>query len=160
MKRFEKRVVVTAGVIFLCAASGLAGSQATPSVGVPGQPLASPAARPRRNIPPPDILAGLTLADDQKAKIEKIRQNTKSRQEAVYKDTKLSPEVKDAMMHGYIRIANSEIFEVLTPQQQQEARKRISTWRASVQQGQPSSPQQRQMPPRALQQPVPAQPVK
>lgn len=160
MNCFAKRGVIASGVLFLCAASGLGGDQTTPPVGAPPPPLASSAARPRRNVPPPDILAGLTLTDDQKAKIEKIHQNAKSRQEAVAKGTKLSPEVKDAMLQGYRRIENNEIFEVLTPEQKQEVRKRISAWRASARQGQRPVPQQRQMTPKALQQQAPAQPVK
>ena len=143
MNCFAKRGVIVTGVLFLCAASGLAGDETTAPVGAPPPHLASPAARPRRNIPPPDILAGLTLTDDQKAKIEKIRQDTKSREEALAKDTKLSPEVKDAMLQGYRRIENSEIFEVLTPEQKQEVRKRISAWRDSARQGQRPLPQQR-----------------
>jgi len=160
MNCFAKRGVIAAGVLFLCAAAGLAGDQAAPPAVAPPTPQASPAARPRRNTPPPDFLAGLTLTDDQKAKIEKIRQDTKSREEALAKDTKLSPDVKDAMLHGYYRIENSEIFEVLTPEQQQQVRKRISAYRASARQGRSRFPQQRQMPPSASQQQAPAQPVK
>ena len=160
MNCFAKRAVMAAGVFFLCAASGVAGDQTTSPVGAPHPPLASPGARPGRKIPPPDILDGLTLTDDQKAKIEAIRQDTKSRQEAAAKDPKLSPETKDAMLQGYRRIENTEIFDVLTPEQKQEASKRISAWRASARQGQPPSPRRSQMPPRALQQQAPVQPVK
>jgi len=157
---FAKRGVIAAGVLFLCAASGLADGQTTPPAGASPPPLASSAAGPRRNTPPPDFLAGLTLTDDQKAKIEKIRQDTKSREEALAKDTKLSPDVKDAMRFGYYRIENSEIFEVLTPEQQKQVRKRMSAYRASTRQGRSRFPQRNLMPPSASQQQAPAQPVK
>jgi len=76
------------------------------------------------------------LTDDQKAKINQIHQNAKSRLEAVAKDEKLSPEAKDAMLQGYRRIENGQIFDVLTPEQQQEVRKRMSAWRAAARQDQ------------------------
>jgi len=159
MKCFAKRGTIATGVLFLCVAAGLAGDQTTPPVGAPTPLTVPPAARPRKNNAPPDFFAGLTLTDDQKAKIEKIRENEKSREEAVAKDTKLSPDVKEAMLDGYRRIENKEMFEVLTPEQQQEVRKRISEWRAS-QPGRRQYPQRSQMTPRASQQPAPAPPAK
>jgi Spy/CpxP family protein refolding chaperone len=89
----------------------------------------------------PDPFAGLALTDEQKAKIEQIHQETKSRLEAVTKDQKLSPEVKDAMLQGYRRLENGKIFDVLTPDQQREVRKRMSAWRAAARQQQHQSRQ-------------------
>jgi len=85
-----------------------------------------------KSAAPPDLLQGLTLADDQKAKIEKIREETKSHLAAVANDNKLSPEAADAMRRGYQRFENVKILEVLTPEQQQEVRKRIAAWRAGA----------------------------
>jgi hypothetical protein len=47
-------------------------------------------------------------------------------------DKKLSPEAANAMLQGLQRIENGKILEVLTLEQQQEVRRRLSAWRASV----------------------------
>jgi Spy/CpxP family protein refolding chaperone len=95
----------------------------------------------RNTTAPPDLLEGLTLTDDQKAKIDQIREETKSRLAAVANDKKLSPEASDAMLRGYQRIEDGKILEVLTPEQQQEVRKRIAAWRAAA--GKPQYPLRR-----------------
>jgi len=84
------------------------------------------------------LLQGLTLADEQKVKIDKIREETKSRVATVANDKRLSPEVADAFRQGYQRSENVKILEVLTPEQRQEVRKRIAAWRAAA--GQPQYP--------------------
>jgi len=124
---FVKTVVAAGGFLFLCAAPMLA-------LGQPSQPGAAPPAPMKAALPPrgksaapPDLLAGLTLADDQK-----IRKETKSRLAAVANDKKLSPETADAMLRGYQRMENGKILEVLTPEQQQEVRKRIADWRGAA----------------------------
>jgi len=129
---FVKTVVAAGGFLFLCAAPMLA-------LGQPSQPGAAPPAPMKAALPPrgksaapPDLLEGLTLADDQKAKIDQIRKETKSRLAAVANDKKLSPETADAMLRGYQRMENGKILEVLTPEQQQEVRKRIADWRGAA----------------------------
>ena len=141
-----RQIVVAFGFLFLYAAPGLSGEQSAPPVATPPSRMAPRAGRPTRDSPPPDIFAGLTFTDDQQAKIDQIRRNAKSHQEAVAKDTKLSPETKEAMLHGYRRIENSAIFDVLTPVQKQEVRKRISAWRTAAQQGHHQSQQRPQLP--------------
>src|SRR5215475_6956059 len=125
---FVKTVVAAGGFLFLCAAPMLARGQ-------PSQPGAAPPAPMKAALPPrgksaapPDLLEGLTLADDQKAKIDQIRKETKSHLTAVAHDKKLSPEAADAMARGYERFENVKILEALTPGQQQEVRKRIAAW--------------------------------
>ena len=129
---FVKTVVAAGGLLFLCAAPKLA-------LGQPSEPGAAPPAPMKAALPPrgksaapPDLLQGLTLADDQKAKIDEIRKETKSRLAAVASDKKLSPEAADAMLRGYQRMENGKILEVLTPEQQQEVRKRIADWRGAA----------------------------
>ena len=129
---FAKTVVAAGGLLFLCAAQELA-------LGQPNQPGAAPPAPTKAALPPrgksaapPDLLEGLTLADDQKAKSDQIRKETKSRLAAVANDKKLSPETADAMLRGYQRMENGKILEVLTPEQQQEVRKRIADWRGAA----------------------------
>jgi hypothetical protein len=81
------------------------------------------------------LLEGLTLTDDQQVKIDQIRDDTRSRIAAVTaraNDKKLSPETANAMLQGLQRIENGKILEVLTQEQQQEVRRRLAAWRASV----------------------------
>lgn len=129
---FVKIVVAAGGLFFLCAAPMLALGQPSQPVAAPPSPMKSASAPRGKSAAPPDLLEGLTLADDQKAKIDQIREQTKSRMAAVANDKKLSPEVADAFLRGYQRNENAKILEVLTPEQQQEVRKRIATWRAAT----------------------------
>ena len=128
---FVKTVVAAGGFLFLCAAPELALGQPNQPGAAPPAPMKS-AVAPRGKSAAPDLLAGLTLADDQKAKIDQIREETKSRLAAVANDKNLSPEAADAFLRGYQRMENAKILEVLTPEQQQEVRKRIATWRATA----------------------------
>jgi len=132
---FVKPVVVAWGFLFLCAAPKLTFGQSSPLGSVPPPPMRSASAPPRNSTPPPDLLEGLTLTDDQQAKIDQIREDTKSRLAAVTagaNDKKLSPEAADAMFQGLQRIENDKILEVLTLEQQQEVRRRLSAWRAAA----------------------------
>ena len=110
------RVMIAGGFVFLCAASP--------------PPLKSASTLPNHTSPP-DLLEGLTLTNDQKAKIDQIREDTKSRLAAVANKKALSPEVANALRRGYYRTENSEILEVLTPGQQAEVHKKMTAWRAA-----------------------------
>ena len=138
---FAKTVVAAGGFFFLCAAPELALAQSSQPGAAPPAPMKSALAPRGRSAAPPDLLEGLTLTDDQKAKIVQIREETKSRLAAVVNDKKLGPEAADAMRRGYQRIENGKILEVLTPEQQKEVRKRIAAWRAAA--GKPRYPLRR-----------------
>lgn len=143
MSKFEfvKTVIAAGGFLFLCAAPELAlGQSSQPGAAAPA-PMKAASAPRGKSAAPPDLLEGLTLTDDQKAKIGQIREETKSHLAAVANDNKLSPEAADAMRRGYLRFENVKILEVLTPEQQQEVRKRIAAWRAAA--GKPQYPVQR-----------------
>jgi len=125
---FVKTVIAAGGLLFLCA---LALGQSSQPGAAPPVPMNSALAPRGKSAPPPDLLEGLTLADDQKAKIGQIREETKSHLAAVANDKTLSPEAADAMRLGYARLENGKILEVLTLEQQQQVRKRIAAWRAA-----------------------------
>lgn len=128
-RRFATGVV--GAFIFLDAASGL--TQAQSSVLKPAlipQRRAN-VARPTKHTRPVDDLAGLTLTDDQKAKIDQIRQALRLRMEAVMTDEKSTPWQKQAMLEGLRRTVRSQVFEVLTPDQQLVIRKKIAGERAA-----------------------------
>ena len=129
---FVKTAVAAGGFLFLCAAPELTLGQSSQPGAAPPAPMKSASAPHGRSAAPPDLLEGLTLTDDQKAKIDKIRQDTKARLAATDDDKKLSPEAADAMRMGYRRLENGKILEVLTPEQQREVRQRIAAWRAAA----------------------------
>jgi Spy/CpxP family protein refolding chaperone len=135
------KTVIAGGFLFLCMAPELALGQWSEPGAAPPAPM-RPVSAPRgKSAAPADLLEGLTLADDEKAKIGQIREETKSRLAALDGDKKLSPEAADAMRRGYQRLENGRILEVLTPEQQQEVRKRIAAWRTST--GKPQYPLRR-----------------
>jgi Spy/CpxP family protein refolding chaperone len=133
MSKFEfvKTVIAAGGFLFLCAAPELALAQSSQPIAAAPAPM-KPGSAPRGKSAPLDLLEGLTLSDDQKAKIGQIREETKSRLAALDSDKNLSPEAADAMRLGYQRLENGKILEVLTPEQQQQVRKRIAAWRAGA----------------------------
>jgi len=125
-KRFAKRVAVVAGFFLLCAGPGLTRAQSSRPYAAQTPPMAAPAARPKKDAAPAtDYFAGLTFTDDQKAKIDEIHRNTKLRMAGVDKDEKLDPEQKGAMIEGYRRMENGQIFKLLTPEQKDVVRKKI-----------------------------------
>ena len=130
---FLKRLLVAVEFLFLCAAPALTFGQASPGV-TPSAGVRPARAHRPTYISPTEYLAGLTLTDEQKTKINQIREDTKSRMAAVGKDEKLGPEVKEAMIGGYQRIENSKIYAVLTPAQQQQVRTKVAGLRAEAQQ--------------------------
>ena len=136
--RVGKRALVVCGFLSLLVAPGLLGSQSNSSEAPATPHPASPAAPAKADTRPMDDFAGLTLTDDQKAKIGQIRQNAKLRGDAVVKNERLSQGQKDATLEGLQRKETSESFKVLTPEQQAEVRKRITARRAAEQQQQPS----------------------
>lgn len=136
MNRFAKGVTATAGLFFLCAAPGLNFAQSSPPSPVLTPLKISPAARPKEDASQTDDFAGLKLTVEQKAKVDEIHQDMKSRLDVVAKDEKLNADQKTAMLEGYRRMENSQVFKVLTPEQQIQVRKRVLARRAAEQQRQ------------------------
>jgi hypothetical protein len=141
-RRFAKRVA--AAVVFFClgAAPGLTRAQSNPPSPAPTPYKPLPAARPKKVAPPPDDFAGLQYTDDQKARIDQIHQDMKTRMDAVVKDGKLTAEQRNAMLAGYRRMERSQVFKVLTSQQQKEVLSRARARQAAEQaeQNKQSSP--------------------
>ena len=132
--RIAKRVAFAVAFLFLGATPGLTRQQTGPSISPPQSAApapvetaphaATPGVRPRREARPEDDFAGLTYTDEQKAKIDKIRETAKMRADAIKRDEKLNPDQKQAMLDGYRRMEIKEMFGVLTPEQQAEVRKK------------------------------------
>lgn len=133
--RFAKAVPLAAGLFFLFTAPATISAQSSPtpppSTAIPQRPSRPP----RANQAPAatDIFAGLQYTEDQKAKISKIHEDIKSRVDAVIKDNKLSPDQKGAFLQGFERMERSEVYKVLTPEQQREVSKRMHALRQEEQ---------------------------
>ena len=123
--RFAKPVAVAAGFFFLCAAPGLTRAQTSPPTQAPIPRKTLPTVRPKKDTRPTDDFAGLQYTDEQKARIDQIHEDMKSRMDTTAKDEKLSTEQRDAMLAGYQRMERSQIFKVLTTQQRKEVLRRI-----------------------------------
>jgi Spy/CpxP family protein refolding chaperone len=135
--RVEKRVLVASALLLLLAGPRLVGSQSNSSA--PSTPhTASPAAAANAETLP---LEGLKLTDDQKTRIANIRQHVEARREAIIKNGAVNQDRKETILQRLNLIETSEIFRVLTPDQQKEVQKRIADRRASEQQEQHQSKQ-------------------
>jgi Spy/CpxP family protein refolding chaperone len=138
--RFAKRMAAVAGFLFLCATPGLTRAQSSPPSPAPAPGKTPPAVRPKKNTPPPDDFAGLQYTDEQKAQIDQIHQDIKSRMDAAAKDKKLTAEQKDAMLAGYQRSERSQVYRVLTTAQRKEVLRRIRARHAAEQAAQNKQP--------------------
>ena len=129
-KRITK--LAAAGFLFLGWAPGLIRAQDSASGAAPTPPSISREAQPKKGSQPSDDFAGLAYTAEQKAKIDQIRRIAKQRLDTVKNDEKLAPEVKAAMLDGYQRMELREIFDVLTPVQKAEVRKKELARRAAL----------------------------
>jgi Spy/CpxP family protein refolding chaperone len=131
--RFAMGVGVVAGIFLLAAAAGVTRAQSSQPGPVQTPHLPSPAVWPKRDTRPTDYFAGLKFTDDQKAKIDEIHQHMKLRTNAVVNDQKLSADQKGAMLAGFRRMENGEVFKLLTPEQQKLVREQIHAQRLAGQ---------------------------
>lgn len=134
--RSAKALAAAAGFFLLCAAPRLNSAQTSPSGRVPTPHKISPAARRKADPDQTDYFAGLKFSDEQQAKIDEIRRDMKVRRDAIVKDERLDAAKKEAMLNGYERLENGQVFEVLTPEQQSEVRKKVAARRAAERQQQ------------------------
>lgn len=126
--------VITGSVfLLLLAVPALAETQNTPlsTAQIPHTP--PQAMRPGQGARPVDVLQGITLTEEQKAKIDQIHQEMKSRVDVVVKDPASDETTKRAMLEGLARMERRQVFLALTPEQQAEVRKRIVASRAAEQ---------------------------
>jgi Spy/CpxP family protein refolding chaperone len=133
MKKNRHTKRLAAGLLFLSVMPGLTRAQSSTPTPMPAPPKAARVSRPKRAPSKADDFAGLTLTDDQKAKIDQVHQNMKTRRDAVVKDERLTADQREAMLEGYERMERSQIFELLTTEQQKEVRERIRARHAAEQ---------------------------
>ena len=125
-RRSAKPAPFAAGLFFLSTVPAIISAQSSPP---PPTTTETPHPRAKQAPVPTDIFAGLQYTEDQKAKISKIHEDIKSRMDTVIKDDKLSPDQKGAFLQGFERMERSEVYKVLTPEQQTEVLKRMRALR-------------------------------
>jgi len=131
--RLAKSLAVAGGLIFLCAAPGLTRAQSAPPGPVQAPKVTSSGPQAKKGSLPADDFAGLTYSAEQKTEIDQIQRTTKAHMDAVVNDQTLSADQKEAMLLGYKRIEYSQVFKVLTPEQQRQVRQKISARQAADQ---------------------------
>jgi Spy/CpxP family protein refolding chaperone len=131
--RFAQRVAVAIAFL-LCAVPSLTRAQGNPPpTPVPAPRAGAPIVQSKRIGPSTEDFAGLQYTDQQKVQIAAIHKDVKQRMDNVAKDDKLTTDQKEAMLEGYRRLENNQIFAVLTPEQQNEVRKKLAARRAAEQ---------------------------
>lgn len=95
-----------------------------------------PTVRQRTPLTEADLLSGVNLSDQQKAAIDRIHHDMRAKMEIVSKDQNESPEQKAAMLEGMNRMQLRQVFDVLSSEQREEVRKKISAMRAVEHQNQ------------------------
>jgi Spy/CpxP family protein refolding chaperone len=133
MKKDRHTKRLAAGLLFLCVMPGRTRAQSSTPSPMPAPPNAARASRPKRVPTKADDFAGLNLTDDQKAKIDQVHRNMKTRRDAVVKDEKLTADQRDAMLEGYERMERGQVFELLTAEQRKEVREKIRARHAAEQ---------------------------
>lgn len=131
--------------------------QGSPSTGV-AQPSNSTARSPLQRMPGStvrphapgkpisidDLLSGITLADEQKPKIEQVRKDMRTRMDMVIHDKNENIDQKQAMLQGLQHMELRQVYQLLTPEQQNEVRRKVAAQRASEQQPPQRVPQESQ----------------
>lgn len=129
MNRFAQNVAITAGLMTMLAVPGPArGDQAQ------GRPAPSHTPGSSSQAKPPsleDFFSGLDYSDEEKASIDKVKQDMDAKKAVVAKSDKLDGSQKDAMITGYTRLEYAQIFKLLTPAQQKLVRKRMDAAKAA-----------------------------
>ena len=138
MNRFAKNVIVAAGLIMSLTVPGSARGDNPQNRPAPTPNPASSA--PQKITSVADYFAGLDFTDEQKASIEKVKQDSEAKKALVAKDTKLDDYQKGAMITGYTRLEYGEIFKLLTPAQQKVVRQRMAANKAANQKARRPAP--------------------
>jgi hypothetical protein len=123
------RSATVAAVFLLMLAAAVARGDTPQSRPMPTQSLSVPLHQKVASFD--DAFAGLDLSNEQRAEVQKIRQDAEAHKAATAKNQSLTQDQKDAMIQGYTRIKYSKIFQMLTPAQQSLVRERIRAWQAA-----------------------------
>lgn len=107
-------------------------TQVTPTP-QPEQKTAARVPDPANTTAEDAILSGLSLTEDQKAKIAGFHKELRNHVDLVIKDNRNTKDQKEALIEGMRRMERREVFMVLTPEQQQEVMKKSASKSAAGQ---------------------------
>jgi Spy/CpxP family protein refolding chaperone len=141
MKNFRTftQLALIAGVLAMCSVPATVRAQEAPQSDPQGSMQGqSPAGRHQH----PDELANLNLSDDQKAQVQKIREDAKSQMAAVKNDSALSVDQQQAKMQEIRMSTRKQIHAVLTPEQRKQMKADEMARKAAKQQGSAAPPPQ------------------
>jgi Spy/CpxP family protein refolding chaperone len=143
---YVNRVKFAYLLLCLCAAPALAGIDNKPLASEQTPARVQNATRLQSQAPgSTNEFAGLTLTEEQKAKVDKIHLDIRSRMAIVAKDPAETAEQKEAMFEGLVRMERDLVFQILTPEQKAEVRNKNRVKHAAE--------KARRQPPATLQQP-------
>lgn len=159
--RSRTLAAVIAGVLFICGSlqaqnalltsrPSVQASDAPAAAAAPNGPTSAPTApfqRMPRTVAPrirqqgktmsiDELLSGITLADDQKPKIEQVRKDMRGRMDTVIHDKNENQDQKQAMLQGLQHMELRQVYQLLTPEQQSEVRKKVAAQQTDQQQRQ------------------------
>jgi Spy/CpxP family protein refolding chaperone len=139
MKTFRTftQLALTAGMLALCSVPATVRAQEAPQSDSQGAMYGqNPASKHA------DELANLNLSDDQKAQVQKIRDDAKSQNAAVKNDSTLSADQQQAKMQEIRMSTHKQIRAVLTPEQRKQMKADEMARKAAKQQGSSAPPPQ------------------
>ncbi len=133
------QLALTAGLLALCSVPATVRAQEAPQSDPQGAMQGqNPAGRHQH----PDELANLNLSDDQKAQVQKIRDDAKSQMAAVKNDSTLSADQQQAKMQEIRMATHKQVRAVLTPEQRKQMKSDEMARKAAKQQGSSAPPPQ------------------
>lgn len=97
-------------------------------------PRATPRPAPQgKPISVDDLLSGITLAEEQKTRLQQVRSDMRARMDRVVHDQNENADQKQAMLQGLQRLEVREVYLLLTPDQRVQVRNKIAAQRAAEQ---------------------------
>jgi Spy/CpxP family protein refolding chaperone len=131
------QLALTAGLLALCSVPATVRAQEAPQSDPQG---AMQGQNPSGKHA--DELASLNLSDDQKAQVQKIRDDAKSQMAAVKNDSTLSADQQQAKMQEIRMATHKQVRAVLTPEQRKQMKSDEMARKAAKQQGSSAPPPQ------------------
>jgi Spy/CpxP family protein refolding chaperone len=137
--RLLQQLSVTAGLLAMCALPAALRAQ---DAAAPQSDSAQQTSHARHREGHENELAKLNLTDDQKAQVQKIHEDMKTKAEAVKGDSTLSADQQRAKIREIHKSGHEQVMQLLTPEQRQQMKSDEVARKSAHQQGGQAPPQQ------------------
>lgn len=137
--RLLQQLTVTAGLLAMCALPATLRAQ---EGAAPQSDSGQPASHARHGEGQNEELAKLNLTDDQKAQVQKIHEDMKTKMAAVKGDSTLSADQQHAKMQEIRKSGHEQVVQLLTPEQRQQMKSDEMARKSARQQGGQAPPPQ------------------